>query len=147
MTPSPAPDRPYGRAGADHIGLRGDIGEPLRARVVRVGLTRGPPGDAFLFAGSAASAAGGLGMLATGPPASRQAIKFAVLGAATELIAKSVLLQRLGDVAEPYQHGRAGRLMAAAEVRPRPVLSAPRWGVGAGRPPPSPVSRCWRRPR
>lgn len=70
----------------------------------------------YLFAGSAATAAGGLGMLATGPPASRQAIRFAVLGAATELTAKSMLLQRLGEVAEPYQRGQAGRLMEVAEV-------------------------------
>jgi formate-dependent nitrite reductase membrane component NrfD len=70
----------------------------------------------YLFAGSAATAAGGLGMLATGPPASQQAIRFAVLGAATELTAKSMLVQRLGEAAEPYQHGQAGRLMEAAEV-------------------------------
>ncbi len=70
----------------------------------------------YLFAGSAASAAGGLGMLAAAPPASRQAIRFAVLGATMELAAKSVLLQRIGDVAESYQHGQAGELMEAAEV-------------------------------
>jgi hypothetical protein len=70
----------------------------------------------YLFAGSAATAAGGLGMLAAGSPASRQAIRFAVLGATTEGIAKSVMLQRMGDVAEAYQHGRAGQLIEAAEV-------------------------------
>jgi formate-dependent nitrite reductase membrane component NrfD len=70
----------------------------------------------YLFAGSAATAAGGLGMLATGPPAAQQAIRFAVLGATTELTAKSMLVQRLGEAAEPYQHGQAGRLMEAAEV-------------------------------
>ncbi len=70
----------------------------------------------YVFAGSAATAAGGLGMLATGSPASTQAIKFAVLGAATELTAKSLLVQRLGELAEPYQHGRAGQLMEVAEV-------------------------------
>ena len=70
----------------------------------------------YLFAGSAATAAGGLGMLATSPAASRQAIRFAVLGAATELTVKNMLLQRLGEVAEPYQRGRAGRLMEAGEV-------------------------------
>ncbi|HEY7325023.1 MAG TPA: NrfD/PsrC family molybdoenzyme membrane anchor subunit [Streptosporangiaceae bacterium] len=70
----------------------------------------------YLFAGSAATAAGGLGMLATSPAASRQAMRFAVLGAATELTAKNMLLQRLGEVAEPYQRGRAGRLMETGEV-------------------------------
>ena len=70
----------------------------------------------YLFAGSAAAAAGGLGMLAVPTTHAGQAIRFAVLGAATELIAKSLLLRRLGDIAEPYQAGRAGRLMEAGEV-------------------------------
>lgn len=70
----------------------------------------------YLFAGSAATAAGGLGMLTTGQPAAAQAVRFAVLGSAAELTAKSMLLQRLGDGAKPYQSGRAGQLMEAAEV-------------------------------
>ncbi len=73
----------------------------------------------YLFAGSAASAAGGLAMLAV--PAGQagqagQATRFAVLGAATELTAKSMLLRRLGETAEPYQTGRPGKLMEVAEV-------------------------------
>ena len=39
-----------------------------------------------------------------------------MLGAATELTAKSLLLRRLGETAEPYQRGRSGQLMEAAEV-------------------------------
>jgi formate-dependent nitrite reductase membrane component NrfD len=70
----------------------------------------------FLFAGSAASAAGGLGMLAVGQPAASQAIRFAVLGSAAELTAKSMLLQRLGDGARAYETGRPGKMMEAAEV-------------------------------
>jgi formate-dependent nitrite reductase membrane component NrfD len=70
----------------------------------------------YLFAGSAASAAGGLGMLVVPPEDAGQAVRFAVLGAATELTAKSLLLKRLGDIAEPYQTGRPGKLMEAAEV-------------------------------
>jgi formate-dependent nitrite reductase membrane component NrfD len=70
----------------------------------------------FLFAGSAATAAGGLGMLAVAPRHARPAIRFAVLGAVTELTAKSMMLQRLGDGAKPYQEGRAGQLMEAGEV-------------------------------
>jgi formate-dependent nitrite reductase membrane component NrfD len=70
----------------------------------------------YLFAGSAASAAGGLGMLAVPAEDAGQAIRFAVLGAATELTAKSLLLSRLGEIAEPYQIGRPGKLMEAAEV-------------------------------
>jgi formate-dependent nitrite reductase membrane component NrfD len=70
----------------------------------------------YLFAGSAASAAGGFGMLAVAPRHARPAVRFAVLGAVTELTAKSMLLRRLGDGAKPYQEGRAGRLMEAGEV-------------------------------
>ncbi|MGH3123504.1 MAG: NrfD/PsrC family molybdoenzyme membrane anchor subunit, partial [Streptosporangiaceae bacterium] len=70
----------------------------------------------YLFAGSAASAAGGLGMMAAPVEEAGQAIRFAVLGAATELTAKSLLLKRLGETAEPYQTGRSGKLMEAAEV-------------------------------
>jgi formate-dependent nitrite reductase membrane component NrfD len=70
----------------------------------------------YLFAGSAASAAGGLGMMAVPVADAGQAIRFAVLGAATELTAKSLLLKRLGDTAEPYQTGRSGKLMRVAEI-------------------------------
>jgi formate-dependent nitrite reductase membrane component NrfD len=70
----------------------------------------------YLFVGSAATAAGGFGMLAVPAAHASQAMRFAVLGAATELTAKGLLLRRLGDLAEPYQAGRAGRLMEAAEV-------------------------------
>ncbi len=70
----------------------------------------------YLFAGSAASAAGGLGMMMVPIEDAGQAVRFAVLGAATELTAKSLLLRRLGEIAEPYQSGRPGRLMEVAEV-------------------------------
>lgn len=70
----------------------------------------------YVFAGSAATAAGGLGMIAVGQPAATQAIRFAVLGSAAELAARSMLLKRLGQGAEPYQSGVPGRLMEAGEV-------------------------------
>jgi formate-dependent nitrite reductase membrane component NrfD len=70
----------------------------------------------YLFAGSAASAAGGLGMLAVRPAHAGQAVRFAAAGAAVELTAKSLLLRRLGPAAEPYQAGRPGKLMETAEV-------------------------------
>jgi hypothetical protein len=70
----------------------------------------------YLFAGSAASAAGGLGMIVVPAEDARQAVRFAVLGAAAELTAKSLLLRRLCEIAEPYQSGRPGRLMEVAEV-------------------------------
>ena len=70
----------------------------------------------YLFAGSAASAAGGLGMMAVPAEDAGQAIRFAVLGAVAELTAKSLLLKRLGETAEPYRTGRSGKLMEAAEI-------------------------------
>src|SRR5713101_2209880 len=70
----------------------------------------------YLFAGSAASAAGGLGMLAVRPAHAGQAVRFAAAGAAVELTAKSLLLRRLGPAAEPYQAGRPGKLMETSEV-------------------------------
>ena len=56
-------------------------------------------------------------MLAVRPDDAGQAVRFAVLGAAAELTAKSLLLRRLGPAAaEPYQKGRAGAMMRASEV-------------------------------
>jgi len=69
----------------------------------------------YLFAGSAASAAGGLGML-TLPGHAGQAARFAALGAIAEMSAKSRMLRRLGETGEPYQTGRAGSLLDAAEL-------------------------------
>ncbi|HLX49382.1 MAG TPA: NrfD/PsrC family molybdoenzyme membrane anchor subunit [Streptosporangiaceae bacterium] len=70
----------------------------------------------YVFAGSAASAAGGFAMLAAPHSQAGQAARFAMFGAATELIAKQCLLRRIGDIGEPYQAGRPGQLMHAAEV-------------------------------
>jgi hypothetical protein len=51
-------------------------------------------------------------------PAGQQgpAVTFAVLGAATELTAKQLLVRRLGETARPYQKGRPGKLMRVAEA-------------------------------
>ena len=70
----------------------------------------------YVFAGSAATAAGGLGMVIVPPVHARHAIRFAVLGAAAELTAKNLLVRRLGEIAEPYQTGRAGALLQTGEV-------------------------------
>jgi formate-dependent nitrite reductase membrane component NrfD len=70
----------------------------------------------FVFVGSAMTAAGGLGMLAVRPDDARQAVRFGVLGAAAELIAKRLMMRRLGPAAEPYEKGRAGAMMNAAEA-------------------------------
>jgi len=78
----------------------------------------------YLFAGSAASAAGGLGMLAVSRAHADQAIRFAVLGAMTELAAKNLLVRRMGEAAEPYQTGRPGALMHVAEVLTAAGLAA-----------------------
>jgi formate-dependent nitrite reductase membrane component NrfD len=71
----------------------------------------------YVFAGSAASAAGGLGLLAAPHGQAGPAAGFAVLGAVTELTAKRLLTKRLGDdLAEPYHTGQAGRFLQAAEA-------------------------------
>lgn len=64
----------------------------------------------FLFTGSAAAAAGGLGMLAAAPDQALSARGTAVLGAALELAA-SHRMRRHGLVTEPY---RQSRLLRAA---------------------------------
>jgi hypothetical protein len=70
----------------------------------------------FLFAGSGAMAAGGLGL--AGAPADERGLarSVAVLGAALELAAGHRMKSRLGFVAEPYQHGRSGLLMRAGQL-------------------------------
>jgi formate-dependent nitrite reductase membrane component NrfD len=70
----------------------------------------------YLFVGSAASAAGGFGMLAVRPDQARQAVRLAVAGATAELTARHLLERRLGGAAEPYRAGRPGILMKAAEA-------------------------------
>ena len=74
----------------------------------------------YVFAGSAASAAGGMGLLATALDAAEPARRLAVLGAGVELVAKRRLIKRLatpGPVAlsEPYETGRAGVMLRVAE--------------------------------
>jgi formate-dependent nitrite reductase membrane component NrfD len=85
----------------------------------------------YVFAGSAASAAGGLGLLATRPADAEPARNLAVLGAAAELIAKRQLISRLAGsdgrpgssepgsseqgLAEPYETGTTGAILRIAE--------------------------------
>jgi hypothetical protein len=69
----------------------------------------------YLFIGSAATAAGGLGLLAVTPDAARPALRLALLGAAAELTAERLLDRRLGPAAEPYRTGRSGALMRASQ--------------------------------
>ena len=79
----------------------------------------------YVFAGSAASAAGGLGLLATAPGAAEPARKLAALGAGVELVAKRRLISRLAatpglessrGLAEPYEEGRTGVVLRLAEA-------------------------------
>ncbi|MGH3179224.1 MAG: NrfD/PsrC family molybdoenzyme membrane anchor subunit, partial [Streptosporangiaceae bacterium] len=74
-----------------------------------------------VFAGSAASAAGGLGLLATASGAAEPARRLAVLGAGVELVAKRRLISRLAtpgpvSLSEPYETGRTGVVLRVAEV-------------------------------
>lgn len=74
----------------------------------------------YVFAGSAASAAGGLGLLATHPADAEPARELAVLGAAVELVAKRALIGRLAatggvSLAEPYEAGTTGAILRLAE--------------------------------
>ncbi|MGH3191032.1 MAG: NrfD/PsrC family molybdoenzyme membrane anchor subunit [Streptosporangiaceae bacterium] len=75
----------------------------------------------YLFAGSAAGAAGGLGLLVLAPAEGRPARTLAALGATTELVAKRLLLRRLAgsdgqSLAEPYEAGRPGAMLRTAEA-------------------------------
>jgi Polysulphide reductase, NrfD len=70
----------------------------------------------YLFVGSAATAAGGLGLLAVTPEGAGPAARLASLGAAAELTAERLLDRRLGPAAEPYRSGRSGALMRAGRI-------------------------------
>ncbi|RVX42329.1 formate-dependent nitrite reductase membrane component NrfD [Nonomuraea polychroma] len=67
----------------------------------------------FLFAGSAAAAAGGLGMLAAPTAEAGPARRVALLGAAAECAAALRMERRLGPLAEPLKHSR---LLRAGEA-------------------------------
>jgi formate-dependent nitrite reductase membrane component NrfD len=70
----------------------------------------------YKFAGSAATAAAGLGLLAVPPERARPAARLAVAGAAAEITAELLLERRLGPEAEPYRAGRSGALMRTGQV-------------------------------
>jgi DMSO reductase anchor subunit len=71
----------------------------------------------YVFAGSAASAAGGLGLIAAPSGEAEPARQLAIVGSAVELAARQLLEQRLGSKqAEPYHDGKAGKLLRAAEM-------------------------------
>jgi len=70
----------------------------------------------FVFAGSAAAAAGGLGLLAAPAGRNAPARNLALLGAAAEAAAFERMTRRMGMVAEPYHAGRAGAYVRASQV-------------------------------
>jgi hypothetical protein len=69
----------------------------------------------FVFAGSGATAAGGLAMIAAPLDEAGPARRMAVAGAALELVS-SRRIEGLGLVAEPYRKGRPGRLLRAGRA-------------------------------
>jgi polysulfide reductase-like protein len=73
----------------------------------------------FVFVGSGAAAAGGLGLLAAPLTQNGPARAMAVFGAGTELASFERMERRIGMTAEPYSQGRGG-----AYVRVGKVLSA-----------------------
>ncbi|HEV3225275.1 MAG TPA: NrfD/PsrC family molybdoenzyme membrane anchor subunit [Acidimicrobiales bacterium] len=70
----------------------------------------------FVFAGSSAVAAGGVGLIAAPVSEAAPARRLALGGAAMEFAAMRRLQQRLGMVAEPYRAGTAGRYLRAARA-------------------------------
>lgn len=70
----------------------------------------------FVFVGSAACAAAGLGLVAAPTAQAAPARRAAVLGAAVETLAARRMRARMGVVAETYEQGPAGSLMVAAEA-------------------------------
>ncbi|MGW7681725.1 NrfD/PsrC family molybdoenzyme membrane anchor subunit [Kribbella sp. NPDC054772] len=68
----------------------------------------------FVFAGSAAAAAGGLAMVAAPKAEAGPARRMAIIGGVTELAASEVMIRRLGIHAEVYRDGRPGTLLKIA---------------------------------
>lgn len=70
----------------------------------------------FVFAGSAATAAGGFAMALAPMDQAGPARRMAVAGAAIEIVAAETLRRRLGMVGEPYHEGRPGMLMKVSRT-------------------------------
>jgi formate-dependent nitrite reductase membrane component NrfD len=70
----------------------------------------------FVFAGSGAMAAGGLGLLGAPTAETGPARGMAMLGWAMEMTAFERMRHRMGMVAEPYAAGRAGRYVRAGQA-------------------------------
>lgn len=70
----------------------------------------------YVFVGSGAVGAGGLGLLAAPDGEAAPARNLALFGTALELSTFRLMERRLGMVAEPYRSGRSGLLVRAGEV-------------------------------
>ncbi|GGY80876.1 polysulfide reductase [Streptomyces olivaceoviridis] len=70
----------------------------------------------FVFAGSAATSAAGLALLAVPTAQAGPARRMAALGAVLELGTFQVMKRRMGLTAEPFEQGRAHRLLRASEA-------------------------------
>jgi formate-dependent nitrite reductase membrane component NrfD len=87
----------------------------------------------FLFAGSAAAAAGGFGLLAAPVVENAPAARMALIGSAGELIAERLLERRLGPIAETLHSGVAGRRIRTAKLLSAAGLVASALGVRRNR--------------
>jgi hypothetical protein len=76
----------------------------------------GYPEMPFVFVGSGAMAAGGLGLMAASPREAEPARYVALLGAAMEAAAFERMEHRIGLSAEPYSEGRGGRYVKAGKA-------------------------------
>jgi DMSO reductase anchor subunit len=76
----------------------------------------GYPEMPFVFTGSGAMAAAGLGLLAAPASESSPARSLALLGVATEAAAFERMTRRIGMVAEPYHTGRGGAYVRAGQL-------------------------------
>jgi len=70
----------------------------------------------FVFAGSAAAAAGGVAMALAPEAETGPAVRMGCAGALLEVAATQVMEHRAGLVGEPYRTGTSGRLMSASRA-------------------------------
>jgi Polysulphide reductase, NrfD len=70
----------------------------------------------FVFTGSAAMAAGGLGLLAAPASESGPARHMALLGQVMEMLAFERMTRQIGMTAEPYRTGRGGAYIRAGQI-------------------------------
>jgi hypothetical protein len=88
----------------------------------------------FVFGAGAAMSAGAAGVSSTPPAAAGPARRLALGGAAVGLVATEVMERRLGDHAEPYHQGAAGRFRQAARALGSAGAALLLWRGGRSRP-------------